>query len=526
MLGAPITRWIQHWARTKPDQPAIVFEHHPVSWRTLNDTMDAWSRTLITQGVRPGDRIACLLNNRAEFYFTFLAAARARAVFVPINTQLTAGEVSHLVADADAAAVICETRTADLVGNLDTPRPRKILNVDQQDLAAPADSSRGRPSGAVESLPSATFDDPLAILYTSGTTGRPKGAVFAHSQFHFAAEALCRAFDLTQSDRHLINAPLYFTGGVLVASQPVLLSGGTIVLSTYQSPGHTLELIENENVTVYLAVPAILNLLSDLVAARPERLASLRVLTSGSAPTPRPLIEFYRAHGITVAQGYGLTEAGGAAAFLLPGDASGHEETVGRATMYTEIAVTRPDGSPAGPTETGELRLRGPSITSGYWRNPTATEDLVGEGGWITTGDLGTMDEDGYLTIVGRLKDVIITGGVNVYPAEVESVLSAHPDIVEVAVIGVPHATYGETVTAVVVAAEGHTMSLTQLREFGAAELAHYKLPRLLWLVDRLPRTASGKVRKDKIRNSSASELDQSPDVRRPDHDAPIHSRP
>lgn len=501
MIAAPITRWVEYWAEAKPEQPAVIFEGETISWRSFNDSVNQWAHMLRGQGIEHGDRVACMMGNRPEFYFLFFAVAKLGAVFVPVNLQLTTAEATYLLENSGARAVVYESSAAKPIDEVSASELNS-LHVDEAIPQLLAGVAQGSTHASDTSFPEVGFDDLVAIFYTSGTTGRPKGAMFTHSNIHFAAETISRGFDFTQRDIHLVNAPLYFTGGIVTVSQPVFASGGTIVLSSYESPSQTIALIAEHRITVYLAVPAILNLLIKDPAFEPGKLESLHLVGGGSAPVHLSLIEAYKSRGIDVSPGYGLTEAGGVSTFLLPHQTDGHVGSVGRQTMYTEIRVVRADGSPADPGETGEVLQRGPTVTKGYWQNPDATKALLAPGGWIRTGDVGTMDADGFLWIVGRSKDVIITGGINVYPAEVESVLAAHPDVLEVAVIGLPHDTYGETVTAVVVPAAGREPTIEELRDFCAGELARYKQPRLLRVVDSLPRTASGKIRKNVLRDN------------------------
>ncbi|MGQ4599060.1 AMP-binding protein [Nocardia sp. R6R-6] len=500
MIAAPITRWIEYWAEVKPESTAIIFEGEAISWRSFDESINRWAHMLRDQGVGHGDRLACSMGNRPEFYYTFFASVKLGAIFVPINLQLTDAEIAFLIEDSGARTLVHDSAVQP---GLDHVPGLTLLAVeDTVPLLAESAADSGQPGDT--RFPQVGFDDLAAILYTSGTTGRPKGAMFTHSNIHFAAETISRSFDFAQQDIHIITAPLYFTGGIVTLSQPVFVSGGTIVLTSYRSPAETLELISRHRITVAMLVPAVLNLLIHDESFELEKLASLRLVATGTAPVQLPLIEAYRSHGIEVYQGYGLTEAGGVSTYLLPQQADGRAGSVGSRTMYTEIAVVRADGSPADPGESGEILQRGPTVTRGYWNNRAATDELLVPGGWIRTGDLGVMDGDGFLWIVGRLKDVIICGGVNVYPAEIESVLAGHPDVLEVAVIGLPHDTYGETVTAVVVPVADRNPDLDELREFCRAELAYYKLPRTLKVVDALPRTGSGKVRKNVLRDELA----------------------
>jgi len=499
MSQAPITRWTTHWATVKPLDTALIFEERRYSWRELADTMTGWAGRLAAVGVRKGDRVACLLSNRPEFYFTFLAVARLGAVFVPVNGRLAAAEAQHVITDSGAGVLVTESAHGKVATALQAATDLTLLDVDALPDKAGSDAS---------DLPEPVFEDIVAILYTSGTTGRPKGATFTHANVFFAAESMCRAYDYGQSDLHLVNAPLYFTGGLLTLSQPVLLSGGTLVLQHTFDPELVLRDLERHRITVWLGVPAALGLLRQHKGFRREAFASVRVLGSGSAPLPLSLIEFYEGIGVPLCQGYALTEGGGVATILDPADARRKAGTAGLPMMFTDIAIVTETGEPAQTGQAGEILQRGPSVSAGYWGNPEATVALH-EGPWIRTGDIGSLDEDGYLSVLGRLKDLVITGGMNVYPAEVESVLTRHPQVADAAVVGVPHQIYGETVTAFVVPVNGCEPTLDEIRAFCGDHLADYKLPRLLRLVPELPRTGSGKVRKNVLRDALSAELER-----------------
>lgn len=497
MASGSVDRWIEYWSEVNPDGVAVKFDDRVITWRELNEEVEEWAAALAGHGLARGDRVGCMMGNRPEFYALFFAVARAGLVFVPVNLQLTPAEIKYLVQDAEASLLVHDRVASEAVHEL--AGVVRLLDVDLPRGDASCDAA-GRGSDGL-GRPRPELDDLVAILYTSGTTGRPKGAMFTHSNLQFTAAAVTRGFGHRADDVHLVNVPLYFTGGLLSVSLPIFLSGGTVVLSSFESPVQTMRLFVEHQITFYQSVPAILNLLVKDPEFSPEKLASLRLVGMGSAPAPIALLDAYIQHGIEVVQGYAWTEGGGVSTLLLPQHAKTRVGSSGQQTMFTQVKVVRPDGSTADPGESGEVLQRGPTVTAGYWRNTEATADLEAGDGWIRTGDIGVIDSDGFLTIIGRLKDVIITGGINVYPAEVESVLAAHPDIREVAVVGLPHETYGETVTAVVVPVEGRTLTLEGIRDFCSSELAPFKLPLLLKTVAAFPRTGSGKVRKQDLRS-------------------------
>ena len=481
-----IARWISYWALAQPDRPAVVFEGRQTTYAQLAHRMEAVAESLRARGVGPGDRVLVLLPNRPEFYDVFFGIARLGAVFVPVSNRLTAAEIGHVAHDSGAVLLVTEPGSADVVERIAGGPPA----VHADDLV---DAVPGR-------LPWPDRSDLLAVLYTSGTTGRPKGAMLTHSAVDYAARDLVHMNGYTQDDRHLVVLPLSFTGGIITLSQPVFLSGGTVVLEAGFDPARTLTVLAAERVTVFFAAPALLQLLRLQEGFGAEPFRTVRLIVAGAAPVPRPLLETYHALDVNVSQGYGLTESGSIATCLMPHETAARIGSVGRACLFTEVRIADEAGRSVSAGTRGEILLRSAHLMSGYWEDEAATAAAMVDG-WLRTGDVGLLDDDGYLYVVDRLTDIVITGGLNVYPAEVEAVVFGHPAVAEVAVIGVPHPVYGETVTAVVVTRPGSHIDLDELRAFCAPVLADYKVPRRLEVVDALPRNTSGKVLKFRLRD-------------------------
>lgn len=494
--ATPVPAWVARHARSRPDAPAVTTigeagVRATTTWAELASRMDRAAATLGAHGVRPGDRVAALASNRIEFYDAYLGAARIGAIFVPLNRRNTARELATILTDARPGVVVVEVDLRELLSG--------VSPLDAEVLAAETLTRDG--TGPLPPAPD--VDDPVAILYTSGTTGRPKGALFTHRAFWSTGVNQTAALGLDASDRHLVVSPLAFTGGILTSTQPALFSGGEILLEASFEPTRLLARMRDESPTVFMAVPAMLQLLLDHPDFDAAPFASLRYLGSGSAPVPRPLFERYRSLGISIGHAYGLTEGGGLATQLPPADAAEHPGAAGCACPLVELRIVDAEtGLPVPPGVVGEIHQRGPSVMRGYWNDPAATATAF-DGDWLRTGDLGSIDGDGYLSIAGRLKDVVITGGMNVYPAEVESAIAEMPGVADVAVIGVPHETFGETVVAVIAPREGAELSLDIVREHLRPLLADYKLPRGLRLVAELPRTSSGKIRKADLRTAA-----------------------
>jgi fatty-acyl-CoA synthase len=342
-------------------------------------------------------------------------------------------------------------------------------------------------------------------MYTSGTTGRPKGAMLTHSNLIWNAVNVLVDHDLIADERALVSAPLFHTAGLNMLTLPVLLKGGTCVLAESFDPGETLDLVERHRVTFMFGVPTMF----DQVARHPRfteaDLSSLRMLTCGGSPVPTPLIGTYQKRGLTFLQGYGMTEAAPGTLFLDAEHALAKAGSAGVPHFFSDVRVVRPDLTPADVGETGEVVVRGPHVMAGYWGLPEETAAVFADG-WFRSGDAARVDEDGYVFIVDRIKDMIISGGENVYPAEVEDLLLAHPDVIECAVIGVPDDKWGEVPRAVVVLREGATSDADELLASLAGHLARYKIPKSVVIADELPRTASGKLLKSRVRSRYAND--------------------
>ena len=418
--------------------------------------------------------------NRSEFLVSFLATNLLGAIFVPVNHRLTAGEVAVY---ERIAAPVCAV-TTDGTTHLFTTQ---TINIDETPLLAAtpiADAAGPR------------ADDAVAILFTSGTTGTPKGATFTQEAFLTTARNSVAALELKPGDGHLVVSPLSFTGGILTSTQPILFSGGEMLLMPGFDIDDIFDTLHEFRPAIFMAVPSMLSLLAEHPRFEASYFSSLRYLGSGSAPAPLPLLEKYRSINVNIGHAYGLTEGGGLQTLLSAQEALTHHGTAGRPCVHMQVKIMR-DGHEVHRGETGEIYVQSTACMREYWGDPASSDEVL-KGGWVATGDLGSMDADSYLTIHGRLKEVIISGGINVYPAEVENVLSAHPGIAELAVIGTPSETFGETVTAAIVRRDPD-MTAADVQHFCRGKLADFKIPKIVVFVETLPRTASGKVIKSAL---------------------------
>lgn len=495
-----ISEWPRFWARHATSRPALVFEGRTITWGELEDRVARLAGGLRATGVEKGDRVGFLCRNTPEFYEVLLACARIGAVFVPFNTRLSHGEMNHIAADSDLSLLVTERHFSDrLTGPLADVDRIHFLDAPHGGAASYEDLL-GEP---VHRPTDVTLDDLLILVYTSGTTGLAKAAMITHRNAVATAVAVINADGIGPTDRVLLPAPLAFAGSVLSVSMPMLQAGASIAIERSFDPERTLDLVERGGVTMLKLVPVIYQMMAASPTFHERDFSGLRTATSGGAPVPLDIIQTYQARGVGLASAYGLTEGSG---YNLGLPAEQAEERVGWSGFplpFQEARIVDEEGKEKPHGEVGELVLRGPNIMVGYWRAPEATAEALRDG-WLHTGDLALRDEEGYFKVVDRKKDMIISGGINVYPAEVERVLRMHPAVLDVAVVGVPDEKWGESPLAYVVSADPG-LTLEELNAATSSELADYKRPRHLVLLDELPRNTNGKLLKRALRELANS---------------------
>jgi fatty-acyl-CoA synthase len=499
--------WVSGWARIKPTDQAIVFEGREITWQELDDRASAIAAALVGSGVRPGDRVACLLHNRVEFIETFVATLRAGAVFVPLNALATAPELAALVADCGAGTVVTDAGFAGVAaGMLEHGTAASFVSVDgDMGMGSRSLDALIADGPAVVDPAVRSGSDPMCIYYTSGTTGKPKGAVVSYDNVLYATLNWLVDLGFWQDDRFLLNLPLCFTGAMAIVA-PALHGGITIQLERAFDPGKTLELIERDHVTFMVAVPTMANAMMRHPDFAKRDLSSLRMILCGAAPVPMTTFEAFTDRGIPFISSFGMTEVAGGFAMITPvEEARERLGTAGRPCLYSEARLVSEDGTDTPDGEVGELLLRGPLIFQGYWNNPEETANTIVDG-WLHTGDLARREPSGYYWIVDRKKDIIISGGLNIYPAEVENALVRHPAIHECAAFGVQDEKWGELVTAVVVVAPGAELTAEELQTHCRTLLASYKIPRRIEFREALPRTTSGKILRRALRDELLAE--------------------
>ncbi len=486
--------------RLSPERTAVVEAETGArhSYREMDRRASAAARALLYGlGLKHSDRVGILTGNRLEFLDAFFAAAKSGVILVPLGTRLTAAELGVIVHDCELSALVYDAEHAETVREL-TARTDvgRLVALDEEEGGDDLTWEGLLTSiGEGEYVPAVCQpDDPHCLLYTSGTTGRPKGVITPHRMVAWNAYNTVTCWQLTEDDVSPIFTPLYHAGGLGAFLTPILLAGGTIVLHRDFDPSEVWRVIEEERCTVVLGVPTIWKMLADAPEFKTADLSHVRWFISGGAPLPRHLVGVFRERGVVLRQGYGLTEVGVNCFSMSDEEAWDKAGSIGRPLMFTEAKVIDEGGQALPPDEVGELCFRGPHVSTGYWNNPEAPTEAIDTEGWFHTGDMARYDEDGFFYIAGRAKDMFISGGVNVYPAEIENVLLQHDALADAAVIGVPHGTWGEVGVAYVVPAEGEEVTPDELGGFVGDRLARYKIPKEFRVVDELPRTPYGKV--------------------------------
>jgi fatty-acyl-CoA synthase len=509
-----LSQWIAQHAGRTPAAAALHFEGRDIGYAELASQIDAIAAGLAGRRVQAGDRVAWLGLNSPGMLAALFACARIGAIFMPLNWRLAAPEHrSMLQASTPALLFVDDAFAAETTAAQVAPTATACVALGNRQQpgwiqwASFLDGGRGRrPEG------SAAAGSPVLLCYTSGSTGKPKGALLSQEALACNAENSVDMHALTASDRVLTTLPLFHVGGLNILTLPALRSGCTVALHPKFDPDATFDAIERERITLTVLVPAQL----DAMLAHPRwagaDLSGLRMITTGSTLVPGRIIRAVHARGVPLIQVWGATETSPIAACLHADEAVRKAGTTGRAARRCELRIADVTGNPVATGTAGEVWVRGANVMNGYWLEPEASARALA-GGWFHSGDLGHLDDDGYLTIDGRIKDMIISGGENVSPAEVESVLLDCPDIAEAAVIGRDDSRWGEVVVAVVAAKPGATLERGQVLSLFEGRLARFKHPKDVVVVDALPRTALGKVSKEDVRRMVARLAGSRPDT-------------
>lgn len=467
-------------ARVTPDKTALVSVEtgERLHYAELNARAERAAATLQSLGIEPGDRFGLLAYNCPEFLEYFFAAGKIGAIVVPLSTRATAHELAHIVKDCGMKLLLHGKEFDEVTSSLQVTRTSCLM-----------------PHASTALTPRLTNEEETyCLLYTSGTTGKPKGVMIPKRQLYWNGYNTAVNWSLREDDVSPIFTPLYHAGGLAAFCIPIFCAGGTIVLHKAFDPAVVWKTIQKERCTVVLGVPTIWKLLMDAPEFADADLSHVRWFISGGAPLPQYIIDAYQKRGVVFKQGYGMTEVGVNCFTMTVEESFRKPGSIGRPMLFTEVKLEEMDG------DVGEMYIRGPHVSLGYWNNEEATRASYAADGWFRTGDLARRDADGFFYIAGRRKEMFISGGVNVYPAEIEAELVSHAGVSDAAVIAVPDETWGEVGVAFVVG----TAREEELSRYLAERIARYKVPRKFIFIDTLPRTPYGKVVKDDLRKALA----------------------
>ena len=501
-LSHYVTDWLDKRAKLTPDKVALIDYATAVetTFAAWNERVNRTANYLRSLGVGKGDLVAVYATNGLEYLDLFWAAPKIGAILQNLNWRLTAHELKGIVESGapkvliyseDWRAQVEELKpsftTVEHVVAMTNPGPGELDIAEREAMAL-----------KLTDVPELVLDDPWGIYYTGGTTGLPKGAVVTHGNVTWNSVNTITSWGMTGQHKAALQLPFFHIGGPMIFMVPLVHAGGTTILCSGFDPEQTFDLVENSGITHYVAVPTMFQMLQEHTRWDEADFSKLELVISGGAPCPLPVMQKFWDRGVDFKMGYGLTEASGNNFWLPPDLVRNKIGSVGYPIYHIDMKTIREDGTACADGEEGELLIRGPHIMAGYWKNPEATADTI-RNGWLHTGDVAVRDADGCYSILGRSKEMFISGGENVYPAEIENAFAEHPAIREIAVTGIPDAKWGETGRAYVVPAADGALDTEALLEWAGERLARFKLPSEFVVVDSLPRTASGKVQKHRL---------------------------
>jgi fatty-acyl-CoA synthase len=509
MKAQGIGFWLTKRSLLDGHREAVVDGERRITYSHLEIRTNRLANGLQAMGVRHGDRCAILAYNCLEYIEVIFAAAKLGAILVPLNWRLSVAELAFTLNDSGTQTLIFDKTFTDTATALKAQTGLlKTLVIDGRETSADQSGYDALLASNQDNLPQPDqpidLDTPHIIMYTAGTTGKPKGAVLSQGASFFNAINLMLDMHFNPQDRNLSVLPMFHIGGIGLFTLPILYVGGTVIIQRVFDPETTLKLLKAENITLFFGVAAIFLFLIQHPGFDPLVFESVRVVMSGGAPLPVSLVKQYHEAGIVLQQGFGMSEAAPSIATLGKALALKKAGSIGRPLFHVQARVVDDDMRDVPLGNTGELVIRGPNLMQGYWNRPKATAEAFA-GGWFHTGDLAQMDAEGDLCIVDRKKDMFISGGENVYPAEVENVLYELPQVKEAAVFGLEDKTWGEIGCAVIVLKPDQAIDEKQIQSHVAGRLAKYKVPKQVVFLKQLPRNAAGKVLKNNLREQIRS---------------------
>ena len=495
-----IGRLIEWRAFVEPDQLAIKEGDQTISNADFHLQILHAASFLDSHGIGPGDRVAVLMYNSSLFLELFFATARLKAIFVPLNYRLSGMELEYLLHNSGTSLLVSDAEFREKVDGIDLdPKPQVVFASYGDTLSGQAFYEQPDSSNISDER-EVSHDTPLLIVYTSGTTGRPKGVTLSHGNVIW--NAVMHVHAGFYKEKALAVVPYFHVAGLNAMATQILYGNGSLVIQKTFNAGMVLELIERERITCMFCVPTMLSMIAKEEQFGTADLASVRYFSAGSAPVPINVIETFQRRGIKIRQAFGLTETSPAVCMLNSEYAILKPGSCGKEFFHVQVKMVDENGMELPQGQTGELIVKGPNVMLGYWKDPEATQKVLKDG-WLHTGDLAKRDEDGFIYIVDRKKDLIISGGENVYPAEIEAILLQHGDVADVAVVGMPDEQWGEVPVAYVVLRPAAEERPEALMDFCRSRIGKFKVPKQFRYLKELPRTAAGKLDKKAMRNLS-----------------------
>lgn len=484
--------WLENRTRLTPWKTAVIDAGLQQRWnyQQINQRAQALACFLLEKKVEKGDRVALISPNHISYFDFMFACAKIGAIFVPVNWRLSIQEVKYILADCSPKLVGYHDGFKEMMEALSFQQERYFcVSSFEYEIGMNQESEPFVLTVAIEQ------EDPLMMIYTGGTTGKPKGVVLSHRAILWNGLNTAVSWNLTADDTTLTYLPMFHTGGLNALTTPLLMLGGTVVIGRQFDPLEAMEALNQYRCTIVLFVPTMYQMMIQEPAFDESSFPSMKVFLSGGAPCPLSVYETFINKGIAFKEGYGLTEAGPNNFYIDPEEAKLYRGSVGKSMLFNQIKLLKEDGTEAAVGEVGELLIQGKHTFSAYWNNHAATAE-VWQDNWLHTGDLARINEAGYCFIVGRKKEMIISGGENIYPLEVEQCLLQFPEIEEAAVIGLPDEKWGEKVVAFIVTSNKQPISVTEMKLHCQQALAKYKIPKQFTFIEELPKTHVGKIDK------------------------------
>jgi fatty-acyl-CoA synthase len=495
-----IGEWISKRAILHPDKTFLTETHKTYSNRQFNERVNKTANALAHMGIVKGDRVAMLMSNCSEFLEIFFACAKSGAIMVPLNFRLAVPELLYIIKDSAPRVLIYSSEFAPKIqaikaAGIDVPQYYRQRGEALAEDYVFADYVDDFPMKEPRESESVDLKDPLFIMYTSGTTGDPKGAVLTHQNILFGAIHSLLGYGIDRSYKSLVVAPLFHIGALAASVTPIIYAGGSIIISSFYNASEVLKTICQEKINYMFAVPVMFQMMTEVDEWKDADLTHVHFFISGGAPIPLPVIRKYQDEkGVGFVQGYALTETGRLTSLDLE-DSIGNAGSVGKEVFHVDLRIVDDRGHDLQADEPGEIWVRGPNVFAGYWKKEAATTAAM-QDGWFHTGDMGRRDKEGFVHIVGRKVEMIISSGENIYPVEVERALQALPQVKEAAVVSMPDPKRGEVVAAFVILQKDQQIAENEVLLSLQGKIAHYKIPKRVFFIDEFPRNQSGKVLK------------------------------